>query len=77
MSRVLTAWRLIASVAALVILICYFVTSPPVSRECFRYFWCLMGFSLNLFLPQQWLKKEIGFPKRSATTSSAKNVPSE
>jgi hypothetical protein len=78
MSRVLTAWRLITLGAATSILTCHFVTSPPQSGEYFRYFWCVLLLSTNLFLPQQWLKKQIGSPERSAAVSSEKNViPSE
>ncbi len=69
MSRVLTACRLITLGAATIILICSLATAPPQSREYSHYFWCIFLFFINLFLPQQWLKKQIGSPERSATKS--------
>jgi hypothetical protein len=44
MSRVLTACHLITLGAATIIVICSLATSPPQSREYFRYFWCIFVF---------------------------------
>jgi hypothetical protein len=55
MLRVVSVWRVLSGAAALVLLIC----APLMGHLWIRYFWCAMGFSLNLFLPQQWLQKQL------------------
>jgi hypothetical protein len=59
MSRVLSVWRLLSLLAALPFLLGYDAASPRLSSNCVRYFWCFLGISLNLFLPQQWLRSQL------------------
>jgi hypothetical protein len=58
-SRVISGWRWIALLAALAFLFGYFTASPPWSISWSHYFWCAIWFSLNLFFPQQWLRRQM------------------
>jgi len=68
--RVLSAWRLLSWLAAILFLIASCLTSPPTSTACSRYFWSILCFSLGLFLPQQWLKRQ-GRPREMVDASKS------
>ena len=59
MSRVISAGRLIFALAAFMFFFCYCSTSPPSSTGWLPFTWCSLWLSLNLFLPQQWLRKQV------------------
>jgi hypothetical protein len=71
MLRVIKTCRWLSLIVATLFCVGYLATAPALSSMFGRFFWCVMLFYINLFLPQQWLQKEL---RRSTSVGLERSV---